>query len=1378
LNVDEPNPALELEKTPFYLNTETRPWIHGAADTPRRAGVNSFGFGGINAHAILEEYTVAEHAAVHTQPLRFDTEVFILSGATRAELIDQVDQVLRFLRADSAVDLKDLAYTLNVPLGEGPFRLSVVAESLAGLQQKLERALERLVDPSCLKIKEVQGVYFFSEPLKPGARLAFLFPGEGSQYVNMLADLCIRFPEARRWFDLIDGVFADHSRGYVPSDFIFPRPTFSAGERAAAEERLWQMEGAFEAVLTASWALFTVLSRLEIRPDVLAGHSTGEYAAMHAAGMIDLPDEQRIARFATELNQFHYQHLAGGGEIPRATLLAVGADSGTVSALAAAGPRPLYVAMDNCPHQTVVVGTEDQTEQLVEELRRRGLLYERLPFDRPYHTPLFEPYAAGLKAFFSRWLVAAPRQPLYSCTTHSPFPKELGEIRQLAVRHWMAPVEFQKTVEAMYADGVRIFVEVGPRGNLTAFVEDILRGRPHLAVASDTMNRSSLTQLNHLLGLLAAHGVPMRLDYLYERRSPRKVALGGPDGMAEAETGGAKRGRPMKLEVGWIPLVLSEEMAIQLRTRISAAEPESRGMPSSPSAPKGEAIGAAPPAAAPSHPPAARPASADQLMSSYWRTMDQFLTTQEDVMQAFLGGGAAARGEPVASATRLLSAEPRRVAVAPPPAAATEVPQEPVSAAAASPDVKTEKTAATTVLSAKAISDLLLKIVGDRTGYPVEMIDLDLDLEADLGIDSIKRVEILGSFQQQTGLMQENDMEALAGRKTLRQVSEFLAARERAGTSQTPPPAEAPSPRPRATPPAGAFIGTVLSLVPGRQLVALREIRRDEDLYLRDHLGHSISVTDPSLTALAVMPITMSMEMMAEAASALVPDRRLVGMREVRAHRWLTVEGEKLTLKLVATAGPSEEGREVMVQIFEAEAIDSSPSATPIVEGTMVFGDTYPDPPVVGPFPLKGERPSKWVPGNLYEDVMFHGPAFRGVASMDRWGEDGAEATLQVLPSTGLFASSATPALVTDPILLDQPGQVVGFWIAEHLERAYVIFPFRLEALHLYGPSPAAPARLSCQARIALVGEQRMRSDLDVLTSDGRLLARFVGWWDQRFDVPRSFIHFLQAPRDVLLGEPWPMPVASLPVTGSYRAHRLSVDSFPKGFFTAHGGVWQRPLAHLVLSRRERELWHGLKTPEPRRLEWLLGRVVAKGALRLHLKERHGLDLSPADIEILPDAEGRPVPGGAWTRDVPQVPVLSVSHADGVAVAVVGEDDSAMGVGVDLEHARPMREGSEALTFSSAEQSLLASLGDGAQESWPLRLWCAKEAVAKALGLGLLGGPRALVVERLDSDSGNVQLRLSGEMALRLPAVDGRTLIAHTARERDLIVATSLYTRE
>src|SRR5262249_7711070 len=112
---------------------------------------------------------------------------------------------------------------------------------------------------------------------------------------------------------------------------------------------------------------------------------------------------------------------------------------------------------------------------------------------------------------------------LYSCTTGRLFPTDAGAIRRLAVAHWASPVEFIRLVETMHADGVRLFVECGPRGNLTSFVQDILRGRPFEAVGANLTHRSGLTQLNHMAALLAAHHVPLRFEHLYDRRTPRKV---------------------------------------------------------------------------------------------------------------------------------------------------------------------------------------------------------------------------------------------------------------------------------------------------------------------------------------------------------------------------------------------------------------------------------------------------------------------------------------------------------------------------------------------------------------------------------------------------------------------------------------------------------------------------------------------------------------------------------------------------------------------------------------------------------------------------------------------------------------------------------------
>ena len=225
INVDEPNPKLSLDKSPFYINSETRPWIHGSTDGPRRAGVNAFGFGGINAHAILEEVassSTVNQVSVESSPMPWDSEVFLLASDSRAELIHNVRWLEKKLAAD--LDPTNLAYTLNDMNEGGSERLALVASSIEELREKLRAASARLSDENCKKIRDAQGTYFASEPLAQGGKLAFLFPGEGSQYTNMLSQLCTRFPEVTKQFDMVDRIFANHSRNLVSHSGMVETP--------------------------------------------------------------------------------------------------------------------------------------------------------------------------------------------------------------------------------------------------------------------------------------------------------------------------------------------------------------------------------------------------------------------------------------------------------------------------------------------------------------------------------------------------------------------------------------------------------------------------------------------------------------------------------------------------------------------------------------------------------------------------------------------------------------------------------------------------------------------------------------------------------------------------------------------------------------------------------------------------------------------------------------------------------------------------------------------------------------------------------------------------------------------------------------------------
>ncbi len=474
---------------------------------------------------------------------RWESEVFVLRGEDRAELCRRAQALADFLTRTPAIELKDLAFTLNTALAPGGYRLAVVAESTADLQARLGRAAERLADPRCRHIKDSRGCYFFEEPLGPRGKLAVLFPGEGSQYLNMLADLLPHFPEVREHFARCDRLSLKAGRRMEPiSRRIFVPESLADAERTAAEKELWRLGNAVSSILISEWALYLLLRELGLRPDVLGGHSAGEFSALLAAGCIE-PDDFFIEQLF-ELSCV-LQGQEDDGSLAEVSLLAVAAGRGVVMEVLGS-EAGLVVAMDNCPHQTVVACSPAMAASVVERLSVRGIVCERLPFRRPYHTPLFEPFLGPIAAMYERLTVRPPRLSLYSCTTGRPFPTDADAIRRLAVAHWAAPVEFIRLIETMHADGVRLFVECGPRGNLTSFVQDTLRGRPFEAIAVNLAQRSALTQLNHLAALLAAHHVPLRFEHFYDRRTPQKIEWersGGrqPPALASAQGADAPR---------------------------------------------------------------------------------------------------------------------------------------------------------------------------------------------------------------------------------------------------------------------------------------------------------------------------------------------------------------------------------------------------------------------------------------------------------------------------------------------------------------------------------------------------------------------------------------------------------------------------------------------------------------------------------------------------------------------------------------------------------------------------------------------------------------------------------------------------------------------
>ena len=438
----------------------------------------------------------------------WDSRVLIIRGDDRAHLLGRIEALIRSLEGASTPDLVELAASHAAGLSPGGSRLAVVATDLSDLRAKLRRSVERLADPKCLQIRDAGGIYFFDRPLYAPGSVALLFPGEAAQYIGMLADLCPVFPEVEETFAWCDQLAAESGRPSL-RNILHPTPD----DRAAAEAELRKLGPSIFGVLVADLAITKVLQNLRLPVSAVAGHSAGELAALLAAGAMN-SEAVLGPRLAEIMDLMQRQEdEAGGAEV---ALLAVGAGKSQVNDITAGmAGHSVLVAMDNCPHQCVVVGPAQAVAAVELQLLARGLICERLPFRRPYHTPLFEPWMGPFRDLFADVPFTCPHTPVYCCSTGARFPDDPAAIRSLAVNHWVNPVEFARMIESMYAEGVRIFVEAGPRGNLSAFVEDILRGKPFAAIPANVPRKSGPTQLNHLVAQLAAHQVPLELGYFF-----------------------------------------------------------------------------------------------------------------------------------------------------------------------------------------------------------------------------------------------------------------------------------------------------------------------------------------------------------------------------------------------------------------------------------------------------------------------------------------------------------------------------------------------------------------------------------------------------------------------------------------------------------------------------------------------------------------------------------------------------------------------------------------------------------------------------------------------------------------------------------------------
>ncbi|MDO5295383.1 MAG: SDR family oxidoreductase [bacterium] len=828
INVSRPHPNLHIEESAFYLNNISRPWL-ADSQHPRRCALSSFGFGGSNFHVILEEYRSERLAPAWDGSVL----IFAYSAGSKEELLKKIDDDVPKAADNPAWQAHQSCASFD---HQQLWKAAAVCApgQASGMLADLSKALREGA--------ELPAGCFSSDGQNDPHKMAFLFPGQGSQYLHMGSELAAIFPEVLQAFQKAEELLPEDQRPYAK---IFPLPSYDAETEQAQLAALTDTKSAQVALGTLEMSTAAVLRSFGAEPQAAAGHSYGELVALQTAGRLS-PEE------LFQLSALRGR-LMSAGDGGRGGMIAVSASEDIAEEIAK--EAGLTVANRNHPKQFVLTGLKENIKKAQAIGKERKVTARPLQVSAAFHSSLMasavEPFAQALeKAEFPPSDI-----PVYANLSGDIYPESAAEARHTLSQQLVNSVNFITIIENMYARGFDTFVEVGPKAVLGGLVKGIMNGRPYHMMATDSRKGGGeLVQLAKCLAELACLGFPVRLSAWEERPTPPQkkkfpVTICGANYRKPGSVSPAPWPDPKQPVEGYCratpkikpPAILPTEQKLPAE----AVKSES-SVSSEKKTPKNIVMNNNNPVSSPQPQPQPQPAanaSADaintinaglaalqalQQQTAY--AHQRFLDNQAQLQYA-LQNLLAVSQQYLAQASRMpLPMLPAFSPLAPmmfpgipaaypppaPPAFPAQLPfmgyptaplAAPAPLTAPAPSATPAPLASNLQKQVKAahppaapnsedLKATVLSIVSDKTGYPAEMITADMDMEADLGIDSIKRVEILAALEERLPNIKTITPDEIGSLHTLQQIIERLG-----GHSDKP---SAPSLSPNAVPQASA----------------------------------------------------------------------------------------------------------------------------------------------------------------------------------------------------------------------------------------------------------------------------------------------------------------------------------------------------------------------------------------------------------------------------------------------------------------------------------------------------------------------------------------------------------------------------------------------
>ncbi|WP_234121289.1 type I polyketide synthase [Clostridium hydrogenum] len=485
INVTEPNPLIKFEKTPFYLLEEAEPW-KVEKNQKRKAAINSFGFGGTNCHMVLEEAPIEKELKEQESRIACAKNVLCLGAQDEEAFNNKVINLKNFLKVNKEIKLGDICLTENTKVSDFKLKGTVIAENTADLIDKLD------------KLKA-------GKEIRRSNKIAFMFTGQGSQYINMAKEIYEAIPEFKACLDKCSEAFYPYIKVKV-TDLIYGE---NCDDNVLKKTSITQ-----PVVFSIDYSLGRLLIEYGIKPECLLGHSIGEWAAAAIAEVVTLEEAARLVSLRGKLM----------GEIAvEGSMAAVFINKDTlVEIIDECKLENLWIAAFNGSHQ-VVSGSSKSIDEFASILEKKGVVCKKLRVSQAFHTPLMKPMLAAFESELKKVQFKTPKIKIVSNITGNFIDKPITA--EYWLEHVLSSVKFEQSISFINNQGINTFVECGPDKILTGMASAVLSAGNSNVIK--LLDRKKDCLETFFTGIGTLHCATGRFDWkkLYENYGYKKIKL-------------------------------------------------------------------------------------------------------------------------------------------------------------------------------------------------------------------------------------------------------------------------------------------------------------------------------------------------------------------------------------------------------------------------------------------------------------------------------------------------------------------------------------------------------------------------------------------------------------------------------------------------------------------------------------------------------------------------------------------------------------------------------------------------------------------------------------------------------------------------------------